>query len=77
MIRNLIVMTAHFPPASGHGEHGIPRPRSGRYGALTSEVSSGARVRPGESDPARMLSAVLLLVLITLVTMVTLVWWLA
>ncbi|HET9255655.1 MAG TPA: hypothetical protein VFO16_10685 [Pseudonocardiaceae bacterium] len=69
-------MTAQLPPASNHDD-GYPWSRAGSPGTLAPELHSGEGVRPGESDPARMLAAVLVLVVLTIVVALTLVWWLA
>ncbi len=68
-------MTAQLPPASGY-ENGVPRPRTGGFGTLVSADCLGAGVQPGESDPARMLSGVLVLVVLTIMMALTLAWWL-
>ncbi len=69
-------MTAQLPPASGY-EDGFPRPRTGGHGTLISDGTPGAGVQPGESNPARMLSGVLLLVVATIIMTLMLAWWLA
>lgn len=69
-------MTAHLNPAFGHDDGGSPRPRIGGYGTVTSDVAPGLGVRPGESDPARMLAAVLVLVVVTIFMGLSLMWWL-
>jgi hypothetical protein len=69
-------MTAQLPPASNHDD-GYPRSRTGGHSTLAPELDNDKGVRPGESDPARMLAAVLLLVAATIVAAVMLVWWLA
>lgn len=76
VLRSVCVMTAQPPPASGHHD-GFHRPRAGGYRTLTSEFGGGAGVHPGESDPARMLSGVLVLVVATIILALTLLWWLA
>jgi hypothetical protein len=76
VIRNVFVMTAHFSPASGPGDRDTSRSRAGGQSALASGFSRGTGVRPGESDPARMLSGVLVLVVVTIILVVALVWWL-
>lgn len=70
-------MTAQLSPASGRDGSGFPRPRTGSYGTVTSDVAPGAGVRPGESDPSRMLAAVLVLVVVTIFMVLPLAWWLA
>ncbi|MGH3825333.1 MAG: hypothetical protein ACRDRA_21210 [Pseudonocardiaceae bacterium] len=69
-------MTAQLTPASGR-DSDIPRPRTGSYSIVISDGISGVRPRPGESDPSRMLSGVLMLVIATIIVALTLVWWLA
>jgi len=75
-LRSVCVMTAQPIPTLGRGNTGIPRPRTGSSGAVISDGTTGLRPQPGESDPARMLSWVLLLVMATIVMALTLVWWL-
>jgi hypothetical protein len=69
------------PPPSREGGN-VPRVRTGSNSALVdcidsgSYLHSGLGVRPGESNPARMLCAVLLLVVAIVVLGLGLVWWL-
>ena len=77
VIRNVFVMTAHVPPVSDPGDQNTSRSSGGGHSALTSEFSGGTGVRPGESDPARMLAGVLVLVVVTIILVLALVWWLA
>lgn len=77
LLRSVCLMTAQLTPASGRDDSGFPRPRTGRSHPETSDVISGVHTQPGESDPARMLSGVLLLVIVTVVMTLALVWWLA
>lgn len=67
-------MTAHLTPGSGRKDseypRGFPKPRSS-YDTLT-----GLGVQRGESNPARMLSGVLILVLVSIVVTLMLAWWL-
>ncbi len=65
-------MTRQLTP--GRDSNDIPRMRIGSASALTGGGQLG--VRPGESDPARMLCAVLLLAATTIVMVLALVWWL-
>ena len=74
LLRSVCLMTAQASPASGRD--GIPRPRTGSYSMMTSDVISGMDPRPGESDPVRMLSGVLMLVMAAIIMTLTLVWWL-
>ena len=74
LLRSVSLMTAQASPASGRD--GIPRPRTSSYNMATSDVISGVGLRPGESDPARMLSGVLILVIAVVIMTLTLVWWL-
>jgi hypothetical protein len=68
-------MTAHLTPGSGRKDHGFPRdfpkPRTGSDDTLT-----GLGVVHGESDPARMLSGVLILVFVSIILALMLAWWL-
>jgi hypothetical protein len=86
VLRSVCPMTQQLTPASGREDSGVPRWRPGNHGspgnhgapgsysALASEFGSELGVRPGESDPARMLVGVLLLVVATIV--MALAWWL-
>jgi hypothetical protein len=73
-------MEHQLTPPSGREDENAPRLRAGSDSALTSGFDSGLHlsgdlgVRPGESNPGRMLAAVLLLVLATVV--LGLAWWL-
>lgn len=75
-LRTVCVMTAQLPSASGYDRDGFPRPRTGNHGTLTSHRGSGGGLQPRQSDPARMLSGVLLLVAIAVVMALVLAWWL-
>ena len=80
VLRSVCPMTAQATPASGRDGSGFPRPRIGSYGTAgsgASDVFDGARPRPGESDPSRMLSGVLVLVIATVIMALALAWWLA
>jgi hypothetical protein len=75
-------MEHQLTPPSGREDENVPQLRTGSNSALTGGfdsdlyLSSGdLGVRPGESDPGRMLAAVLLLVVAMVV--LGLVWWLA
>lgn len=63
-------MTQQLTPASGRED---PRPRT--EANITADSDLG--VRPGESNPARMLSGVLLLVVAMIIMALALAWWLA
>lgn len=81
-LRSVRAMTPRLTPASGREDHGFKQglsqqPPTGSYGALASEFGSDVGVRWGESDPARMLSGVLMLVMTTIIMGLALVWWLA
>jgi len=88
VLRSVCPMTQQLTPTSGREDSVVPRLRpgspgasgrhsaSGRHGALASELGSELGVRPGESDPARMLGGVLLLVVATIVMVLALAWWL-
>ncbi|MBA2471167.1 MAG: hypothetical protein DLM61_10520 [Pseudonocardiales bacterium] len=69
-------MTQHLTPAAGREDNGFPRPRTGGNGALTADPVGDLGVRPGDSNPARMLSAVLLLAITMIIMAVALVLWL-
>ncbi|MDQ3901260.1 MAG: hypothetical protein M3319_12790 [Actinomycetota bacterium] len=68
-------MTAHLSPGSGRKGNGIPRPRTGSYDTAHLDVG-GLGVRHGDSNPARMLSGVLILVIVAIVMALMLAWWL-
>ncbi|MGH3669880.1 MAG: hypothetical protein ACRDSH_04500 [Pseudonocardiaceae bacterium] len=74
-------MTPRLTPASGREDHGFvhgrSQPPTGSHSALASEFGSDVGVRWGESDPARMLSGVLMLVMATIIMGLALAWWLA
>lgn len=84
-LRSVRGMTPRLTPASGREDRGFPQgfpqglsqPPAGSYGALASEFGSDVGVRWGESDPARMLAGVLMLVMVTVITGLALAWWLA
>jgi hypothetical protein len=76
MLRSVCPMTPQLTPASGREGNGFPRSRTGSNSALTAELHHDLGVWPGESDPARMLSGVLLLVIATIIMVLALVWWL-
>jgi hypothetical protein len=61
-------------PASGRAGSGFPGQQ-----ADTRNVDLGRDlgVRPGESDPGRMLAGVLVLMFATIIMVLALVWWLA
>jgi hypothetical protein len=67
-------MTRQLTP--GRDSNDFPRPRIGSDSALAAGLGGGLGVRPGESDPARMLCVVLLLAAMTIIMVLTLVWWL-
>lgn len=68
-------MTPQLTPASGR-DNSFPQSRTGSNSVLTAEPRRDLGVRPGESDPARMLSGVLLLVIAAIIMVLALVWWL-
>jgi hypothetical protein len=76
LLRSVCLMTAQPIPALGRDDSGFPRPRTGSYRPMTSEGIYGVCARPGESDPSRMLSGVLMLVTVTIIVALTLAWWL-
>ena len=69
-------MTQHLTPAAGREDNGFPRPRTAGHSALTADSIGDLGVRPGESNPARMLAGVLLLTVAMMVLALTLAWWL-
>jgi hypothetical protein len=76
VLRSVCPMTPQLTPASGREDNGFPQSRTGSNSALTAELRHDLGVRPGESDPARMLSGVLLLVVATIIMVLALAWWL-
>ncbi|MGA9311653.1 MAG: hypothetical protein WBV74_14945 [Pseudonocardiaceae bacterium] len=69
-------MTQHLTPAAGREDNGFPRPRTAGSSALTAEPVGDLGVRPGESNPARMLAGVLLLTVAMVLMALALAWWL-
>jgi hypothetical protein len=69
-------MTPQLTPASGREDNGFLWSRPGSNSAHAEGLRRDLGVRPGESDPARMLSGVLLLVVMTVAIALTLAWWL-
>jgi hypothetical protein len=73
-------MTPKLTSASGREDNVFPSARRESNGALAVEspgkLSNELGVWPGESDPTRMLSGVLLLVIATVTMALTLAWWL-
>ncbi|MGH3901985.1 MAG: hypothetical protein ACRDTA_27785 [Pseudonocardiaceae bacterium] len=73
-------MEHQLTPPSGSEYGNFPWLRTGSNGALTgcfdSDVSGDLGVRSGESDPRRMLAAVLLLVAAVVLVALGLAWWL-
>jgi hypothetical protein len=57
-------------------DNGFPRPRTAGSSALTAEPVGDLGVRPGESNPARMLAGVLLLTVAMMIMALVLAWWL-
>lgn len=76
LLRSVCVMTQHLSPAAGRGDNGFPRPRTAGNSALTAEPVGDLGVRPGESNPARMLAGVLLLTVAMMIMALVLAWWL-
>lgn len=66
-LRNVCAMTYHLIPASGREDSTDPRLRI---------TSNDLGVRRGESDPARMVSGVLVLVAVMIVMALVVLWWL-
>lgn len=76
--RSVSVMTAHLTPRSGRKDdsrRGLPRPRTGSNDTAHLDVG-GPGVQHGESNAARMLSGVLILVIVAMVMALMLAWWL-
>ena len=73
-LRSVYAMTRQLSPGRDGNE--VTRLRIESNSALTAGPGSDLGVRPGESDPARMLCAVLLLTAATVVIVLTLMWWL-
>jgi hypothetical protein len=77
--RSVSAMTAHLTPGSGRKDNeaprGFPRPRTGSNDTAHLDVGS-LGVQHGESNPARMLSGVLILVIVATVMALMLAWWL-
>ncbi|MGH3983154.1 MAG: hypothetical protein ACREX8_04670 [Gammaproteobacteria bacterium] len=75
-------MGYQLTPPPGHEDENVPRLRTGSNIAFAecavadSHLRSSLGVRPGESNPGRMLSAVLLLVVAIIVLGLGLAWWL-
>lgn len=76
-------MEHQLTPSSGHEDENFPQLAAGINSALTGFFDADPhprgdlRVRPGESDPVRMLGAVLLLVAVVVVVALGSAWWLA
>lgn len=77
-------MAHQLTPPPGREDEGHPRLRTEGDAALTGgfdtdlHLRSDLGVRPGESDPGRMLGWVLLVVMaLTVVAILALLWWLA
>lgn len=75
-------MEHQLTPPSSREDENVLRVRAGSNSALVDCIDAGSYlhdglgVRPGESNPGRMLCAVLLLVVATVVLGLGLVWWL-
>ncbi|MGH3866534.1 MAG: hypothetical protein ACRDQ4_10430 [Pseudonocardiaceae bacterium] len=69
-------MTPQLTPASGREDNGFSWSCTGSNSAHAEELCRDLGVWPGESDPARMLSGVLLLVAATITMALALAWWL-
>jgi hypothetical protein len=76
VLRSVCLMTPQLTPAAGREDNGFPRSRTGSNSVHIPELRRDLGVRPGESDPARMLSGVLLLVATTVIMVLALAWWL-
>lgn len=76
LLRSVCVMTQHLTPAAGREDNGFPRPRTAGNSALTADPVGDLGVRPGESNPARMLAGVLLLTVAMVLMALALAWWL-
>ncbi len=80
VLRNVCPMTRQLTPASGReddavSDDAVSLPRADTHGALATDFGGDLGVRPGESDPGRMLAGVLVLVIATII--MALAWWLA
>jgi hypothetical protein len=69
-------MTPKLTPASGREDDVFSASRRASNGTLTVDLRHDLGVWPGESDPTRMLSGVLLLVIATVTMALALAWWL-
>lgn len=69
-------MSPQLTPASGREDNGFLWSRTGSNSAPREELRHDLGVWPGESDPARMLSGVLLMVIATITIALALAWWL-
>jgi hypothetical protein len=69
-------MTPQLTPASGRENNGVPWSRTGGDSAHAESLCGDLGVLPGESDSARMVSGVLLLVIATITMALALAWWL-
>lgn len=75
-------MAHQLTPPPGREDEGHPRSQADCSSALAGcfgadlHLPGDLGVRPGESDPGRMLGWVLLIVAVTVVAMLALVWWL-
>ena len=76
LLRSVCVMTQHLTPPAGREDNGFPRPRTAGSSALTADPVGDLGVRPGESNPARMLAGVLLLTVAMVLMALVLAWWL-
>ena len=74
--RSVCPMTPQLTPAAGREDTGFLRSCTGSNSAHIAGLRRDLGVRPGESDPAHMLSGVLLLVGATIIMVLALAWWL-
>lgn len=73
-LRSVCPMTPQLTPDAGREDARFPRSRAGINHVPTAARHSELGVRPGESDPAAMLSGVLLLVVATIIIALALAW---
>jgi hypothetical protein len=67
LLCSVCVMSQHLTPAADREDNGFARPRTAGSSALTADPVSNLGVRPGESNPTRMLAGVLVLTVVMMV----------
>jgi hypothetical protein len=73
VLRSVCLMTPQPSPSVMSAKTGL---LTGNTSALNSPRARDLDLRPGQSDPTRMLGAVLLLAVVTIIVVSMLVWWL-